>query len=81
MRDKEFNIAKNTKYDGYQPELASLVYKFFEKKTTGRKVKNEDISKKECAEELHKSTIRKFKKRKVHSSFIDNIWGTDQGDM
>ena len=54
---------------------------FWKKKTTGRKVKNENVSKKECAEELHKSTIRKFKKRKVHSTFIDNIWGTDQGDM
>ena len=54
---------------------------FLKKKTTGRKVKNENVSKKECAEELHKSTIRKFKKRKVHSTFIDNIWGTDQGDM
>ena len=28
LRDKEFNIAKNLKYDGYQPGLASMVYKF-----------------------------------------------------
>ena len=28
---------------------------------------------KELAEELHKQIIRKFKKRKVHSSFTDNI--------
>ena len=25
--------------------------------------------------------IRKFKKRKVHSSFIDNIWGAEFVDM
>ena len=31
LRDKAFNIAKNLKYDGYQHELASMVYKFFEK--------------------------------------------------
>ena len=28
LRDKEFNIAKNLKYDGYKPGLASMVYKF-----------------------------------------------------
>ena len=32
-------------------------------------------------EELHKAFIRKFRKRKVHSSFIDNIWGSDLADM
>ena len=31
-RDKSFNIAKNTKYDGYQRSLASMVYNFFDKK-------------------------------------------------
>ena len=33
------------------------------------------------AGELHKSNIRKFEKRKVHSSFIDNIWGSDLDDI
>ena len=50
-----------------------MVYKYFDKKTSGGAstlaIKNEDISKKELAEELHKPTIRKFKKRKVHSAF------------
>ena len=32
LRDKAFNIAKNTKYDGYQRGIASLVYQFFGKK-------------------------------------------------
>ena len=31
LRDKAFNIAKNPKYDGYQRELASMVYNFFDK--------------------------------------------------
>ena len=35
LRDKAFNIAKNPKYDGYQRGLASVVYKFFDKKSTG----------------------------------------------
>ena len=32
LRNKAFNIAKDTKYDGYQRRLASMVYKFFDKK-------------------------------------------------
>ena len=35
----------------------------------------------ELAEELHKPIIRKFKKQKVHSPFIDNIWGSDLAVM
>ena len=35
LRDKAFNIAKNPKYDEYQRGLASMVYKFFDKKSTG----------------------------------------------
>ena len=40
-------------------------------------IKNEIISNKELAEELHKPIIKKFKKRKVHSTFIDE----DLADM
>ena len=35
LKDKAFNIAKNPKYDGYQSGIASMVYKFFDKKTSG----------------------------------------------
>ena len=35
----------------------------------------------QLADELHKPITRKFKKRKVHSSFSDNIWGVDLTDM
>ena len=35
LRDKTFNVAKNPKYDGYQRGLASIVYKFFDKKFKG----------------------------------------------
>ena len=34
LRDNAFNIAKNPKYDGYQRGLASMVYQFFDKKTS-----------------------------------------------
>ena len=36
-------------------------------------IQNESMSKKELAEELHKLIVRKFEKRKVPSSFIDNV--------
>ena len=58
-----------------------MVYKFLDKNTSGSGIKNKIISNKELREELHKPIIRKFKKRKVHSSFIDNIWGADLADM
>ena len=80
LRDNAFNIAKDPKYDGYQRGLALMVYKFFHKKVTGSNAKNENISNRELAEELHKPIIRKFNKRKIHSIFIDNIWGADLAD-
>ena len=33
LKDKVFNIAKNSKYDRNQRDLASMVYKFFNKKS------------------------------------------------
>ena len=54
---------------------------FLIKKNSGSGIKNENIANKELAEELHKPIIRRFKKRKVHSTFIDNIWSADLADM
>ena len=45
LRDKVFNIAKNHKYDGYQRGLASMVYKFFDKKSAGSVVNTPEIMK------------------------------------
>ena len=84
LSDKAFNITKNPKYDRYQRGLASMVYKFFDKKTKGSGVTlaNKSIPQNEqLAEELHKSIIRKFNKRKVYSAFKDNIWAADLTDM
>ena len=80
MRDRAFKIASDQKYDGYQRELASMVYKFFDKKSQGSGLANnkENI---QLADELHKPIIRKFKKRKVYSSIRDKIWGVDLPDM
>ena len=54
---------------------------FLVKKTSGGPVKNENISNKELTGELHKPIIRNFKKTKVHSFFIDNMWGANLPDM
>ena len=57
-----------------------MVYKFFDKKSSGRGLANntENI---QLANELHKPIIKKVNKRKVYSSFKDNIWGVDLADM
>ena len=47
-----------------------MVYRFFDKKLPGGGVKSETMLNQQLAEELHKPIIRKFKKRKVHSSFM-----------
>ena len=63
LRDKTFKIASDSKYDGYQRGLASMVYKFFDKKSSGSGITNEP--KYQLVDEHHKPIIRKFKKRKV----------------
>ena len=79
LRDKAFKIAIDPKYDGYQRGLASMVYKFFDKKSKGSGITNE--SNYQLANELRKPIIKKIKKRKVYSSFRYNIWGVDLADM
>ena len=74
---KHLTLLKYLKYDRYQRGLTSVVYKFFDKKTsatraqsetlatqnkfTGSCIKNENISNNKLAEELLKPIIRKFK--------------------
>ena len=58
LKDKAFKIASDPKYDGYQRGLASMVYKFFDKKSKGSGIINEPNY--QLANELHKPIIRKF---------------------
>ena len=94
LRDQAYDIASNPEYDGYQRGIASMVYKFFDKKSTAepsalartwsgfKKLKNTaKPSSSILADELHKPIIRKFNKRKVYSQFKGNIWGVDLADM
>ena len=86
LRDKAFKIAIDQKYDVYQRGLAAMVYKFFDKKTSGSgsatSLTNKSASgpNYQLANKLHKQIIRKFKKRKVYSFFRDNIWDVDLAD-
>ena len=84
LKHKAFKILSNPKYDGYERGLASMVYKFFDKKSAGSGVAtlaNESMPNYQLANEVHRQIIRKFKRRKVYSSFKDNIWGLDSADM
>ena len=67
LRNKAFNIAKIPKYYGYQRGLASMVYKVFDKGSfSGSGVADNEIKQNlQLAEELHKPTIRNFKKRRI----------------
>ena len=57
LKDKAFKIASDTKYDGYQRGLASMVCKFFDKKSSGSGITNEPNYK--LANERHKPIFRK----------------------
>ena len=40
LRDRSFNIANNPEYDGHERGFASMVYIFFDKKTSDSSIKN-----------------------------------------
>ena len=58
LRNKAFKIASDPKYDGYQRGLASMVCKYFDKKSSGSVIANEPNY--QLSNELHKLVIRKF---------------------
>ena len=49
--------------------------------TSAGGIKIETMSKQQLSEKFYKPIIRKFEKRKVPSSFIDNIWGVDLQEL
>ena len=57
-----------------------MIYKFFDKKSKGSGITTNEFNH-QLTNELHKPVIKKFKKRKVYSSFKDNIWGVDLADI
>ena len=65
LRDKAFKIVSVPKYDDYQRALASMVYKFFDKSSSGRGVAIEPNY--QLANGRHRRIIKKFKRQKVYS--------------
>ena len=72
LKDETFKITSDQKYDGYQRGLASMVFKFFDKKSQGSGhrfssaslVVNNDIKQNiQLVDELHKPIVRKKKEK------------------
>ena len=78
LRDKAFKIMKTR-------GLVSMVYKFFDKKSEDSSVSTLVnrfvLNQLQIANELHRLFSRKFKRRRVYSSFKDSILGVDLADM
>ena len=79
LRDIAFNITNNPKYDEYQRRFTSMVYKLFDKDFSGSGIKS--MVNQQLSDEIHKPVIKNVKRRKVYSSFKDNIRGADLADM
>ena len=75
LSDKASKITSDPKYDGYQRGLASMVYRFFDKKSAGRGVVTEPNY--QLGTEIHRQFIRNFKKSKIYLSLRNNIWDVD----
>ena len=76
LKGKAYEIAINSKYDGYQRGLASMVDKFSDKKIGSTASVNEEL-----AQELRKPMIKKLKRRRFYARFKDNIWEADLAEM
>ena len=72
LRNKAFKIASDPKYDSYQRGLASTVYKFFDKKSSGSGIAASEANY-QLANKLHKRIIKNFKRKKVYSSFREYL--------
>ena len=80
LRNKAFKIATNSKYDSYQRALARMLWKFFDKRSK-KILSGSGIENQKLAHELHKPINKKFRRKKVYSSFKDNIWGVNLADI
>ena len=76
LKDRTYKIATSYECDRCQRALASMVYKFFDKKKRLGASVNEEL-----AEELHKPVIKNFKRRKVYARFKDSIRAADLAEM
>ena len=80
LKNKAYKIATDPKIDGFQRGLAAMVYNFFNERLK-EVLSRSGIKNQQLASELHKPIVKNFKRRKVYSSYKDNIWGVDLADM
>ena len=72
LRDKSFKIGSDPKQGGYQRGLASMVYKFFNKKFSGSRVNKPNY---QLEDELHNQLLEHLRKEKlIHH--LETIFGT-----
>ena len=69
FHDKAFNIGKNLKYDGYQCRIASMVHKFFDKKTYATRARSDTLRSKTLAT---RATPNKFAGSGIKNENISN---------
>ena len=87
LSDKTFKSASDPKYGGYQRGLALMIYKFFDKKSSGSDVVASLANKSatepiyQLTNKLHKQIIKKIRRQKVYSSLRDNTWAVDLADI
>ena len=74
LRDKAFSIAKNPKHDGCRHGLAFMVYKFFNKITSGGKVKPKIFLIKNELKNYTKQLLKKSRKEK-YNQLLKTMFG------
>ena len=73
LKIKAFNIAKNPKCNRYQRGVTSIVYNFFDKKSSGSGIKS--MSNQLLPDELYKQIIKKLKKKRKYIHYLKTIFG------
>ena len=78
LKDGAYQIAVNPKYDKYQAGLQSMVNKFLDMKRGSAATSKVAADVTEVlAQEVHKTVIKNFKRRKVHPWHKDNTWSIE----
>ena len=78
LEERAYEVDRNPNYNGYQRRLATIIYEIFDNKAeSGAKASvYEDLD-----QELHKTVIKKFKKKKVYARFKDIIQAANLAEM
>ena len=73
LRDKAFDMASNPEYDGYQRGLASMIYKFFDKKATAEPSSLERSAKHVMGSGIKKDTTKSSSLERSSLILVDEL--------